>query len=66
MQDINWYLNIQSSSSTISKEAQTVSLLQLDLTDDKMSTLTVEFDKGKLIDLYHSLEKIQTQLDALN
>lgn len=65
VKDINWCLNVQSSSSAISKDARTVALLQLNLSGDKTSTLTVEFDRKKLIDLYYSLEKIQTQLDAL-
>lgn len=65
VKDINWCLNVQSSSSTISKDARPVALLQLGLTGDKTSTLTVEFDKKQLTDLYYNLEKIQTQLDAL-
>ncbi|XP_072749902.1 COMM domain-containing protein 10 [Anoplolepis gracilipes] len=65
VKDINWCLNVQSSSSTISKDARSVALLQLGLTGDKTSTLTVEFDKKQLTDLYYNLEKIQTQLDAL-
>ncbi|KAL6432305.1 hypothetical protein ACFW04_006741 [Cataglyphis niger] len=65
VKDINWCLNVQSSSSAISKDARPVALLQLGLTGDKTSTLTVEFDKKQLTDLYYNLEKIQTQLDAL-
>jgi len=65
VKDINWCLNVQSSSSTISKDAQPVALLQLGLTGDKTSTLTMEFDKKQLTELYYNLEKIQTQLDAL-
>ena len=41
-----------------------ISLLQLNLTGEEESKLTVEFDKKELIDLYHNLEKIQSQLDA--
>lgn len=62
---INWCLNVQSSSSAISKDAQAVALLQLGLTGDKTSTLTTEFNKKQLTELYYNLEKIQTQLDAL-
>jgi len=65
VKDINWCLNVQSSSSTISKDAQPVAFLQLGLTGDKTSTLTMEFDKKQLTELYYNLEKIQTQLDAL-
>lgn len=65
VKDINWCLNVQSSSSAISKDARPVALLQLGLTGDETSTLTVEFDKKQLTDLYYNLEKIQTQLDAL-
>jgi len=65
VKDINWCLNVQSSSSTISKDARPVALLQLGLTGDTTSTLTVEFDEKQLTDLYHNLEKIQAQLDAL-
>ncbi|XP_011154873.1 COMM domain-containing protein 10 [Harpegnathos saltator] len=65
VKDINWCLNVQSSSSTISKDARPVALLQLGLTGDKTSMLTVEFDKKQLTSLYYNLEKIQTQLDAL-
>ncbi|XP_020283768.1 COMM domain-containing protein 10 [Pseudomyrmex gracilis] len=65
VKDINWCLNVQSSSSAIHKEARPVALLQLDLTGDKTSTLTVEFDKKQLTDIYYNLEKIQSQLDAL-
>lgn len=56
---------MQSSSSTISKDARPVVLLQLGLTGDKTSTLTTEFDKKQLTELYHNFEKIQIQLDAL-
>ncbi|XP_077261087.1 COMM domain containing 10 protein valette [Temnothorax americanus] len=62
---INWCLNVQSSSSAISKDAQPVALLQLGLTGDKTSTLTTEFDKKQLTELYYNLEKIQSQLDTL-
>ncbi|XP_012217321.1 COMM domain-containing protein 10 [Linepithema humile] len=65
LKDINWHLNVQSSSSTISKDARPTALLQLSLTGDQTSTLTMEFDKKQLTDLYCNLEKIQTQLDAL-
>ncbi|XP_032680232.1 COMM domain-containing protein 10-like [Odontomachus brunneus] len=65
VKDINWCLNVQSSSSTISQDAQAVALLQLGLTGDKTSMLTVEFDKKQLTSLYYNLEKIQAQLDAL-
>ncbi|EZA49778.1 hypothetical protein DMN91_003125 [Ooceraea biroi] len=65
VKDINWCLNVQSSSSTIAKDARPVALLQLGLTGDTKSTLTVEFDEKQLTDLYHNLEKIQAQLDAL-
>lgn len=65
VKDINWCLNVQSSSSTISKDARPVALLQLGLTGDKTSMLTVEFDKKQLTSLYYNLEKIQAQLDAL-
>ncbi|XP_012527988.1 COMM domain-containing protein 10 [Monomorium pharaonis] len=65
VKDINWCLNVQSSSSTISKDARPVALLQLGLTGDKTSTLTVEFDKKQLTELYYNLEKIQSQLDFL-
>ncbi|XP_011262859.1 COMM domain-containing protein 10 [Camponotus floridanus] len=65
VKDINWCLNVQSSSSAISKDARPIALLQLGLTGDETSTLTVEFDKKQLTDLYYNLEKIQTQLDAL-
>jgi len=56
---------VQSSSSAISKDARPVALLQLDLIGDKTSTLTMEFDKKQLTELYYNLEKIQIQLDAL-
>lgn len=65
LKDINWHLNVQSSSSTISKEARPVALLQLSLSGDQTSTLTTEFDKKQLTDLYYNMEKIQAQLDAL-
>ncbi|XP_011877889.1 PREDICTED: COMM domain-containing protein 10 [Vollenhovia emeryi] len=65
VKDINWCLNVQSSSSALSKDARPVALLQLSLTGDKTSTLTTEFDKKQLTELYYNLEKIQAQLDAL-
>lgn len=65
VKDINWCLNVQSSSSSIFKDARPVALLQLGLSGDKTSTLTTEFDKKQLTDLYYNLEKIQTQLDTL-
>lgn len=40
-------------------------MLQLNLTGDKSSKLTVELDKKELTDLYNNLERIQSQLDAL-
>ncbi|XP_015190739.1 PREDICTED: COMM domain-containing protein 10-like isoform X1 [Polistes dominula] len=65
VKDINWCLNIQSSSSTISKDVNPVALFQLDFTGEKDSKLTIEFDKKSLTDLYMNFEKIQNQLDAL-
>lgn len=64
VKDIHWCLNVQSSSSAISKDARPVTSLQLELTGDKTSTLTVEFNKKQLIELYCDLAKIQTQLDT--
>lgn len=63
--DINWSLNVQSSSSTISNDASPIALFQLDFIGEKDSKLTIEFDKKSLTDLYMNLEKIQNQLDAL-
>lgn len=65
VKDIDWSLNIQAASSTIRKDVRPTSLLQLNLTKEEDSKLTVEFDKKKLVDLYENLEKIQSQLDAL-
>lgn len=65
VEDIDWCLNIQAASSTIKKDVRPTALMQLNLTGEKQSKLTVEFDKQKLIDLYQNLEKIQSQLDAL-
>ncbi|XP_031832563.1 COMM domain containing 10 protein valette [Nomia melanderi] len=65
VKDIDWCLNIQASSSTIKKDVRPMALLQLNLTGERQSKLTVEFDKKELTDLYHNLEKIQSQLDAL-
>ncbi|KAL2735325.1 COMM domain-containing protein 10-like isoform X1 [Vespula squamosa] len=65
VKDINWCLNIQSSSSTISKDASPMALFQLDFTGEKDSKLTIEFDEKSLTNLYMNLEKIQNQLDAL-
>ncbi|XP_012277460.1 COMM domain-containing protein 10 [Orussus abietinus] len=63
--NISWHLNVETSSSFISKEARPVVLLQLDLSGESSKKLTVEMDKSELTDLYHSLEKIQNQLDSL-
>ncbi|XP_015596638.1 COMM domain-containing protein 10 isoform X2 [Cephus cinctus] len=63
--DINWSLNMQSSSSGISKEARPLVLLQLGLTGTPATNLTVEMNKQDLSTLYQNLEKIQAQLDAL-
>lgn len=41
-----------------------MALLQLNLTGEDESKLTLEFDKKELIDLHHNLERIQSQLDA--
>ncbi|KZC04166.1 COMM domain-containing protein 10 [Dufourea novaeangliae] len=65
VKDIDWCLSIQASSSAIKKDVRPVALLQLNLTGEKDSKLTVEFDKKELTDLYQNLEKIQAQLDAL-
>ena len=65
VKDIDWCLNIQAASSTIKKDVRPTALMQLNLTREEQSKLTVEFDKQKLIDLYQNLEKIQSQLDAL-
>ncbi|KAF3423119.1 hypothetical protein E2986_02290 [Frieseomelitta varia] len=64
VKDIDWCLNIQAASSSIKKDVRPMSLLQLNLTGEEESKLTVEFDKKELIDLYNNLEKIQSQLDA--
>ncbi|XP_076244812.1 COMM domain containing 10 protein valette [Calliopsis andreniformis] len=65
VKDIDWCLNVQASSSTIKKDVRPIALLQLNLTGEQQSKLTVEFNKKELIDLYQNLEKIQSQLDAL-
>ncbi|OAD59305.1 COMM domain-containing protein 10 [Eufriesea mexicana] len=64
VKDINWCLNIQAASSTIKKDVRPMALLQLNLTGEEESKVTVEFNKNELIDLYQNLEKIQSQLDA--
>lgn len=63
--EINWSLNIQSSSMASATEIRPVVNLQLNFGNPSDSKLTVEFDKKDLSDLYHNLEDIQTQLDAL-
>lgn len=65
VQKIDWCLNIQAASSTIKRDARPMALLQLNLTGEEESKLTVEFDKKELVDLYQNLEKIQSQLDVL-
>ncbi|XP_076177477.1 COMM domain containing 10 protein valette [Ptiloglossa arizonensis] len=65
VKDIDWCLNIQAASSTIKKDVRPMALLQLNLTGEQESKLTVEFDKKELTELYQNLEKIQSQLDAL-
>ncbi|XP_003706670.1 COMM domain containing 10 protein valette [Megachile rotundata] len=65
VKDIDWCLNIQAASSTIKKDVRPMALMQLNLTGEDQSKLTVEFDKKQLINLYENLEKIQSQLDAL-
>lgn len=65
VKDIDWCLNIQAASSTVKKDVRPMALLQLNLTGEEESKLTVEFDKKKLIDLYQNLEKMQSQLDTL-
>ncbi|XP_076297872.1 COMM domain containing 10 protein valette [Lasioglossum baleicum] len=65
VKDIDWSLNIQAASSAIKKDVRPMALLQLNLTGEQQSKLTVEFDKKELIDLYQNLEKIQSQLDVL-
>lgn len=64
VKDIDWSLNIQAASSSIKKDVRPMALLQLNLTGEDESKLTLEFDKKELIDLYHNLERIQSQLDA--
>ncbi|XP_066588869.1 COMM domain-containing protein 10 isoform X2 [Prorops nasuta] len=65
VKDIHWNLNVRSSSSLISKDITPIALLQLSLAGAKPPKLTVEMDKSDLIELYNSLEKIQSQLDSL-
>ncbi|XP_017890739.1 COMM domain-containing protein 10 [Ceratina calcarata] len=65
VKDIDWCLNIQAASSTVKKDVRPMALLQLNLTGEEESKLTVEFDKKELIDLYQNLEKMQSQLDSL-
>ncbi|XP_053972339.1 COMM domain-containing protein 10 [Hylaeus anthracinus] len=65
VKDIDWCLNIQAASSTIKKDVRPMALMQLNLTGEQQSKLTVEFDKKELTELYQNLEKLQSQLDAL-
>ncbi|XP_076751804.1 COMM domain containing 10 protein valette [Xylocopa sonorina] len=64
VKDIDWCLNIQAASSTIKKDVRPMALVQLNLTGEEESKLTVEFNKKELIDLYQNLEKMQSQLDS--
>lgn len=63
--DIDWSLNIQTSSSSVKKDVRPVALLEMSLTGQQNTKLTLEFNKKELTDLYDNLEKIQAQLDAL-
>ncbi|CAL7946101.1 unnamed protein product [Xylocopa violacea] len=64
VKDIDWCLNIQAASSTIKKDVRPMALVQLNLTEEEDSKLTVEFNKKELINLYQNLEKMQSQLDS--
>lgn len=67
--EINWNLNVQASSTAVAKDTRPTVILQLGLTDasikDGRSSLTIESDKSGLLELYNNLEKIQSQLDSL-
>lgn len=67
VRDIHWSLNVRSSSSTaaFAKGTRPMSLLQLQLTGEADSSLTVEMDPEDLLRLYDTLENIQRRLDDL-
>ncbi|KAF7990075.1 hypothetical protein HCN44_009018 [Aphidius gifuensis] len=66
LEDVNWSLNVQASTSDDPNVSKPVALIQLGLRNaDKKERVTVEFDKKSLTELYQGLEKIQQQLDAI-
>lgn len=66
LEDVNWSLNVQASTSDDPNVSKPVALIQLGLRKaDKKERVTVEFDKKSLTELYEGLEKIQKQLDAI-
>lgn len=72
LSDISWDLNIETASSTRSRQGRAISVLQLSLAtpETKGDTTQTEkvllqFDHNQLYNFYDQLEKVQTQLDAL-
>ncbi|XP_046749592.1 COMM domain-containing protein 10 [Diprion similis] len=67
--EINWNLNVQSSSTVMAKDMRSTVMLQVGLNDtsskQSKSSITIETDKTGLLELYNNLEKIQSQLDSL-
>ncbi|KAL0121555.1 hypothetical protein PUN28_006819 [Cardiocondyla obscurior] len=65
VKDINWSLNVQSSSISLCNTAEAAAMLQLCMTRDRSIPFTTEFNKEQLKDLHEYLEKIQGHLDTL-
>lgn len=68
MNDVTWQLNVQVASSTHSKEATHNARLQLNVSKPKSDikeNVTLELNCEELVQLYNSLENMQSKLDSI-
>lgn len=69
MEDVSWQLNVQTASSICNKESIPNAKIQMNLLkvkDETKDSVTLELNEEELVQLYNTLENIQTKLDAVN
>lgn len=69
LEDVSWQLNVQTASSTCNKESIPNAKIQMNLSkvkDETKDSVALELNEEELVQLYTTLENIQTKLDAVN
>lgn len=69
LEDVAWQFNMQTASTTCKKEAIPTARIQMNLSkvkDKQKDNITFELNEEELVQLYNTLESIQTKLDTIN